>query len=343
MTPQAIDYPLPVDNTVLMAIAKCSTYTFVRYVLGFTTVEEKAVLKAGSVTHSALDRWFRGADIKTVMGIMESEYGVWAEANVKSDDRLAWHNIEKIMRYWFQTHPITDLPFGIHADKVEVTFEYPLDEQGEFISRGRIDAVVEDTSHHEDDRFLPLENKTTGSYLNNSNWRDKFTTDSQLSNYVWATEKFVGSKVAGGFINAIRFGRLPADPVRKCGTHKVPYAECADMHNQFEIIGPINRSPAELVEWRKTAIYLAKKFKELKQRFSSIEDIPKVRTQGKFNGGCTYCELKNYCDVGRPLNVFSGPRPILIHDPWEPGIGNSEMAERKQRLETQRVGKTKEA
>jgi len=338
-----VDYPLPVDNTVLMAMAKCSNYAFIRYILGYTTVEEKAVLKAGSVTHSALDRWFRGANIKTVMNIMATEYGEWADANVKNDDRLSWPNIEKIMRYWFQTHPITDLPFGIHADKVEVTFEYPLDDQGEFISRGRIDAVVEDTSHHEENRFLPLENKTTGSYLNNSNWRDKFTTDSQLSNYVWATEKYVGSKVTGGFINAIRFGRLPADPVRKCGTHKVPYAECADMHNQFEIIGPINRSPAELVEWRKTAIFLAKKFKDLKQRFDKIEDIPKVRTPGKFNGGCTYCELKNFCDVGRPLNVFGGPRPILIHDPWEPGIGNAEMAERKQRLEANRTGKTKEA
>jgi len=342
MTPQAIDFPLPVDNTILMGMAKCSTYVFIRYILGYTTVEEKALLKAGSVTHSALDRWFRGATIPTVMGIMASEYGEWAQANVKSDDRLAWPNIQKIMQYWFETHPITDLPFSIQPEKVEVTFEYPLDEQGEFLSRGRIDAVVRDISDHPEDqeyRFLPLENKTTGSYLNNSNWRDKFTTDSQLSNYIWATEKFMGSKVTGGYINAIRFGRLPADPVRKCAAHKVPYAECADMHNQFEIIGPINRSPAELVEWRKTAIYLAKKFKELKSRFDKIEDIPKVRTQGKFNGGCTYCELKNYCDVGRPLNVFGGPRPILVHDPWEPGVGNSEMAERKQRLEAQRTGK----
>jgi len=171
MTPNQIDYPLPVDNTVLMAMAKCSTYTFVRYNLGFTTIEEKALLKAGSVTHSALDRWFRGAGIKVAMGIMESEYGVWAEANVKNDDRLAWHNIEKIMRYWFETHPVLDLPFGIDTDKVEVTFEYPLDDQGEFLSRGRIDAVVRDTSHRDEHRYLPLENKTTGSYLNNSNWR----------------------------------------------------------------------------------------------------------------------------------------------------------------------------
>ena len=88
MTPAAIDYPLPVDNTVLQAMAKCSTYTFVRYVLGFTTVEEKALLKAGSVTHSALDRWFRGADIKTVMNIMATEYGEWAEANVNLELRV---------------------------------------------------------------------------------------------------------------------------------------------------------------------------------------------------------------------------------------------------------------
>jgi len=335
MTPAAVDYPLAVDNTVLSAIAKCSTYAFVRYVLGYTTVEEKATLKSGSATHTALERWFHGVSVKQAMAVFEAEYREWAEANVKSDDRLSWHNLEKIMKYWFETNPVMEMPFGIQPNKVEVTFEYPLDDQGEFISRGRIDAVVRDPDY--EDRFLPCENKTTGSYLNNSPWRDKFTTDSQLSNYVWATEKYTGSKVTGGFINAIMFRKLPSDPVKKCQKHKVNYAECADLHNQFEIIGPINRSPAELVEWRKSAIFLAKKFKDLKQRFSSIEDIPKVRTQGKFNQGCVYCELKNFCDVGRPLNVFGGPRPILSHDPWEPGVGNAEMASRKQRLDEDKV------
>jgi len=337
MTPSAVDYPLAVDNTVLQAIAKCSTYAYVTYILGYRTVEERAPLKAGIATHSALDRFFRGASAKTALAVFESEYREWAEANVKNDDRLSWFNLEKIMRYWFDTHKVIDMPFGVQPEKVEVTFEYPLDDNGEFISRGRIDAVVRDISHHDSDRFLPCENKTTGSYLNNSNWRDKFTTDSQLSNYVWATEQYVGSKVTGGYINAIRFGKLPADPNRKCGTHKVAYSECSDLHNQFEIIGPINRSPQELVEWRKTAIFLAKKFKDLKQRFNKIEDIPKVRTPGKFTGQCANCELKNFCDVGRPLNVFGGPRPILVHDPWEPGIGNAEMAERKQRLDADKA------
>ena len=299
--------PLYIDNSTMRAIAECSNEAFLRYHLGYTTPEERATLRSGEAAHEALAVWFRGGSKDDALARYAELYEEWAEENVAPVDRLSYANTSRILSYWFETHPLTGLPFRVDPKLVEIGFAYPLVD--DIIFCGRLDAVA---TSYEDRSVYVVEHKTTGSIT--PHWLKNFRMDSQVSGYIWAAQNHTAQLVVGAYLNAIEFSKLPSDPSRKCKTHATPYEECGHLHADFQLL-IVQRSQEELEEWRKTAIHLAKRYQDLVRRFPSLAELHKVRTQGKFHGACRFCAFADFCSVGRPMDLVTS---MLVHDPWSP-------------------------
>ena len=311
-----------VDNTTLKQVARCSSETVLRAILGWTTQEEKATLLSGSAGHEALASYFRaqarghGKDvcIDTGMHKLEHEYKEWAEAEVPEDDRLGWPNVRAIVAEWMETR-WGRLPFQFkHPDDVEVGFAYPLDEEGEFVFYGRMDGKA---YHLMDDSWVVAEHKFTGNM--SPFWVRQWKLDSQVTGYLWAAQQHYGD-VSGVMINAIELGKLPSSE-RQCRTHGMLYSKCSLQHVKAQLIGPITRTPEQFEEWRLTALMLARKYKELSEVYTTIEHLPYVRMTGCFSGACRLCDFYDFCSLGRPVHAIP---TMLKYAPWRPFIPNTE-------------------
>ncbi|MAH44929.1 hypothetical protein CMI37_03820 [Candidatus Pacearchaeota archaeon] len=303
--------PIAVDNSILNAVASCSTEAVLRYVYHYTTLDEAATLRSGSAGHDAMAVWLRGGTKDAALDAFTAAYYDWSAANnIPRDDRLAFNNIYTILDYWFDKNPVADLPYRVAPDLIEVGFAYPLDPDGEFTFCGRMDAIVGDITSSS---IYPLDHKFTGNLT--PYFKKRFRNDSQMSGYVWGAQQSTSRLIPGVYINAIELRRLPSDPVRRCRTHGTSYAECGYLHATYELIGPITRSDAEIDEWRRTAIHLARRFRDLLRRFPTLDDLWRVRTQGKFHGSCAFCHFNDFCAVGRPMNLVDS---MLRRERWEP-------------------------
>ena len=298
--------PLYVDNSQLKAVARCSTEAMVRYVLHWTTAEERAALLAGTAFHKAMEAHFQGETSEVALKAFTDNYSEWGEANVATTDRLHPTNLVRILNHWLETHAVRSLPFQVAHDLVEIGFSFPLTDEGDIVFCGRIDAIAT----YEGGHYI-VEHKSTGRI--SADWLDAFHLDSQLSGYIWAAGQHLGEPVVGAFLNAVEFSKLPGS-AGKCKTHGVPYSECGHLHANAQI-AVVTRTEAQLVEWRKTATTLARRFAEMKAKWPTLAHLHKVRTQGTFNGSCRWCSFKELCKLGRSVEYIHAN---LIHDPWSP-------------------------
>lgn len=141
---------IAIDNTILRTVARCDTEAVLRHVLGLTTVEESAALASGTAAHEALAAWLGGVDLGGAMGTFTAHYGAFVANCARPQDipaRLSLVNLTAVLAHWFETHPLTALPYVPDAELVEVAFAVPLDDAGEFTFTGRLDAVVRDRQH----------------------------------------------------------------------------------------------------------------------------------------------------------------------------------------------------
>jgi len=300
--------PIVVDNTILSMTAKCSTLAVTRGVLGYTAKEESANLRAGSACHACWATYFRGGTADEALAALAAcdDFEVWAGEHVEATDRLAFGNVSRIMRRWIETHPRERLPFVIDADKVEVYFESPLTDEGDIVYCGIMDALGQYNG-----AYYNIENKTTGRL--DQSWLRAQRMSAQISGYHWLAEQYLGAPIAGTFINVQELSRLPSDPSRKCKEHGVAYAECGALHSKAEI-GIDSRTPTRLAEWKKTAIHLAKKYREL-LRYNDLGMIQKVRMQGTTNNSCRWCAFSEWCYMERDSGYAASN---FTYDPWAP-------------------------
>ena len=308
--------PIYVDNSILDAVSSCSSEAVLRYVLGYTTRQQAAHLRAGSAGHKAFEAWFGGSDLATANGIFENEYRAWVEQafddGERVEDRLTFENTSRILDYWLQTHPVASFPWVVDPALVEVGFSVPLTDDGEYMLVGLADLIT--TDKHTGDTYI-VDHKFTGRVSHY--WMRQFYMSSQLSGYQWAASQYLdpGKQVVGSYINAVEFSKLPSDPVRKCAKHATPYAECGPLHTESRLLGPFMRTPAQLEAWRQTAIGLAKRYESLMRTYPTIERLGRVRMEGMFNGSCRFCEFHDFCRMGRPAGYADS---MLMADRWEP-------------------------
>jgi hypothetical protein len=104
----------------------------------------------------------------------------------------------------------------------------------------------------------------------------------------------------------------------KCKDHKVSYQECSIRHAGSHFVY-ITRGLAEMEAWQWTARKLIRKWDMLLTRaeqdgMAAIQDIP---MEGRFNEGCTFCEFKDFCKLGRNVSK-ANLRATFVDQPWNP-------------------------
>jgi hypothetical protein len=316
-----------VDNTLLAAVASCSTQAVLRHALGYTVSAEAPKLRAGKAAHSATECWLKGGSVDEAMAIFKRDYGDWADKQLlKENERgypnaLGSYSTSQILRYYFQENRPETLPLEIDPAFVEVGFQVPLTKETvrspvdgklhpAIIAYGRMDLF----GRRKSDGSLWAEDHKFTTRVSNDYMR-QFYLDSQVSHYVWAARRSFGKDVRGMYINAVPlFYSLPQSS-KKCAKHgNVSYDVCRSLHVEHRLEA-FTRSEEQLEEWWKTAVHLAKRYRDLCQRFPTLEDIHKVRSQGMFHKKCRWCHFKEWCESGRPAWAADG---VLEYDPWMP-------------------------
>lgn len=300
-----MNHALKVDNSILSATAECSTKAVLRYVLGYTSREEKIAVRAGQDAHSALAEYFLHGNKEMALEVFTRQYQDFSNEQMP-EDRLTYANTYDILDTWFDAHPLDQFPFEPIVEDIERVIVVPLGEGIEFFAK--VDAPVKE---RETGILAPLDHKTTGKIT--SWWTKQFRLGSQMTGYIWSLGEHYKESVTRAYINAIEFGKLP-DSTRKCSTHKVPYTECRKLHANWEILAT-SRSQEQLVEWKKTALFHARRYQEMKERITNIGLISFVRMQGTFNKSCTFCEFADFCASGRQPHMAES---LFVIDPWVP-------------------------
>jgi hypothetical protein len=333
-----------VDNTTLRSIASCETQAALKHALDKTVAEEKHQLEVGIAAHEILADHMRGKPRDYCLKRFELLYRGYSEDNgldrPDSKDspnpmyRMSWKNTSAILGEWLELNPLSGFPFLVKPKMVEVAFQLPLDDEcvcghweGEhrsggcryraqcqcleyhprFVFWGRMDAIVQ--ANH-DNALYVFDHKTTGRL---TPWKvDSFRMDSQMSGYTWAAQQSLGQKIAGIFVNAIEFSKLPSDPIRTCKVHGgVPYAECGPLHMKSELM-IFTRSDEQLARWHKNATQLAWQYRNMLKRVKSLDDLTSVAQEGTFHGACSFCDFKPFCQDEQKVPG------MLIEHVWRP-------------------------
>lgn len=298
-----------VDNSILSSVATCSTLAGLRYALGYAGRDEAGYLRAGTAVHEAMGAYLAYGDPQRALAALETNYAVWALANVPVGDRLSYGNVKRVVSEWMRTHPIAGLPFKIVGPEwVERAFQVSLLPTIDFV--GRMDAVAADPAGVE----WIVEIKTTGRL--DDRWRRRWRMASQLTGYTWAGEQERGKPVAGVYVVGIELAKLPDDPKRKCKTHGVAYIECGALHAQTEtLIEPRARQQVE--QWYDTAVKLAVRYRALVNAVRDAADVRSVHMEGQFTGACSECFVRDWCATGRDPAYVTG---LFEHKPWDPRV-----------------------
>lgn len=322
-----------VDNTTLRAMADCDSRVVLRHVLGFTVDEEKVKLEAGIAVHEVMASYFGGRKVEHCLAQFEMLYRGYSEELGLNGFKhplggYSWENLDKILNEWFARDPRATMPFSVNPKLIEIGIQVPLSDEcvcgfwehnhprpgcdgyrPAFVMWGRLDAIV--TAHH-DKKLYVLDHKSTGRLSTYTT--EKYRMDSQMSGYTWAAQKTLGQDIAGIFINAIEFSKLPSDPVRKCAKHGVIYAECGPMHMNTQLL-IYTRTATQLEQWRQDAIKLARRYRDLARNVKSLSDLTSVSMDGTFAGACGFCEFAKFCQAERSPSLEPS---MLIYNPWQP-------------------------
>jgi hypothetical protein len=295
----------------------CDTKALLRHHHGLAARgPEPSYFTAGRAAHEAHAVWLRGGAAEEALARFRDDYAAVAPADPL--DRLSYENTSTILRAWYETHPRELLPFEI-ADPahVEVGFQLPLTQHGdtEIVFYGRLDALVR---CKRTGRWFVLDHKHPSwcRRTGDRDYFDRFVGDSQMSGYVWAAAQTLGEPVAGVWINAIEFSRLPGagEPKRKCRGHGLPYAQCRTEH-VVSTMRELTRTPQQLEGWHANAVRLAQQYAALCERHPALADVSAAAQQGIFYGACAWCDFKFFCEANRPVAWAAG---MLEHRPWTP-------------------------
>lgn len=301
------------DNTILSALDTCDMKAGLRYVLGLTTGEERLELDAGSAVHEALAEWHKGHGIPAAMSAFDKLY-LKHGIKVSVEERLSYANVKRVLTRFFAYYKDNALPYTPQKDLVEVVFEAPLDEHGDFRIIGRIDQVISYQG-----RLVIGENKTTGSL--SGFWKDKWPMSSQLTTYVYGGQhgvvdgKPLGLPVEEALVLGIELRKVPNSET-KCRDHKLPYRECGDLHVKWEFSGPHPRPDGFIQRWRRDALKAAKRYAWMQANVTTIrEAVDQLEQQGQFSQACMFCEFKDYCRQGLPVELMEANLQVNRWDP----------------------------
>lgn len=294
--PCAPQRPVQVSNNSLKTIATCELQSVLKHCYRLVSRDEAASLRCGIAVHLALETFFRTDSTVQALQALTDDYQEWSDINLHQKDRRAFDNVHATLQEWFERYPtIASLPYTVKPEWVELEIAVPLDPDGDYTLTGRVDAVVECDGH-----LYVMDHKTAAKI--DAFWASQFKNDSQMSGYVWAVQKQLQRPVVGVLINGIQMAKLPSAANRICKTHQTDYEVCGPKHAVFELVA-LGRTPEQLDQWLDSAIKLARRQNVLLQTVQgiAIEDLnlDLFMAQGQFNGGCRWCDFKEFCEGGR--------------------------------------------
>lgn len=326
---------IALDNSTLVAEARCNLQSWLRYGLDLTTKRPKHAADAGTAFHLAAEAAFKGF---SQLAISKAMTFYQARDLTGAKDRLSATNVERICAAWLKRYPVErnflytrDSAGGMRAMfkidplLVEVPFQLPLaeiacpncDAQGcEFCMgkgglaihfTGRIDAIVE-----MDGKRWALDHKTTGKW--DAHWLAQFKESSQVSGYTWAVGEYLMSGAAQGcIINAVSMAKLNSSPTR-CPKHKMPYVDCAEAPEHFRTQFILcERTEEQLAAWKQAALHLASRFVKRLACFPTLGGgLGVIPATGPFTDACDWCDFNTFCAGG-----CTG-QAQLVEDRWDP-------------------------
>lgn len=326
----ADDGQLVCDNSILAATAKCSTYAFTRYACGLATRKTSLALSSGSALHAGLAVWLETGDIdkavETCADFYEplvDKYLVKIEAkDLPADDkRFSPPWVEAILHQYLTRYK-DRWPFKVIRGSTEKPISAPFPGPGEpkmnlpseklVTYVARLDAVVR---RWESGEKWNLDWKSTRKA--SDWWIAKQQVSSQFTGQRWLTEQAGIGEVAGCILGVLELPE-PHRSENKCKDHKVSYQECSIRHAGSHFVY-ITRGRAEIEAWKWTARKLIRKYDALLTRAGQdgMAAMPDIPMEGRFNEGCTFCDMKDFCKLGRNVSKAS-VRATFVDQPWNP-------------------------
>lgn len=306
-----------VDNSALASFYGCTTAAWLRYLQGYTGMEDSAALKAGSAAHKAREVYYKTGQVQDAMlAFMDSYYG-WAKAHVVGDDRLSYDNTFAIVQEYLRSlEPLGDgrfkgsvLAYPEPEKQIEIADCLPLDAQDGIYYATRMDGLGVYSNGYAIEEF-----KTTG--MINAIWKNKWKLASQLTGYLWGARQLFELPILGVFVQGLELGKLPSDPGRKCSTHGQKYSQCRLLHAKWETVGLLER-PEPLIEgWRQDALAGARKMRDLLVQAPNLADVQALAQEGMFNNNCQWCQFIGMCEMGRQPHLIQANLKVEWWSPF---------------------------
>jgi len=309
---------LVVDNTILSGVAKCHTYAYLRFCLGLAPRTESLALQAGHAIHSGMEHWMTHRQRNRAVRIMAAEYESAVEHYLKANDedvlggsdaRFAPERVEAIFHQHLDQLD-EHFPFRVVEGAVEAPIQAPLAIGVLYVAR--VDAMVRKSDAG---GKWSMDHKTTKRIT--EWWKEKQKTSSQWSGQVWIGRQASAHQVEGVVLHVIELPD-PHTSSKTCREHGVPYTECSVRHASYDYVY-VTRSEVELAAWHLSALRLVEQYQML-LALAEREGAPgvsEVSMQGRFNDGCTFCDMKEWCRLGRNTNK-NALRAAFRVEPWEP-------------------------
>jgi hypothetical protein len=313
----------PVVDFSALKDAVCSTRMALRHVLHRRPKAAGIPLVRGGLLHEALASWVEGGEVETVVTAFKTSYRPLFEAaveagTIEADSVWHWKSSARILRHRLESWNEHPLPYVGVPGMVEVAVVKKDIVPGvDYVAL--LDWIVRSTTG----AMWLLDWKTKKSL---TPWfAEQERTSAQYVGQV-ACAADTGIEVSGCLSVGIEVGKLNSSD-KKCKTHSMPYKDCALEHVTAPRIVPIQPTTRDVEGWEGTAKRLTKKLLRLKERVNSLEDVSGLPQEGRFHQACSFCDFREYCDLGRPANWVAR---MTVEETWNPLHEASKRASRKE-------------
>lgn len=316
---------LVVDNSILAATARCPTYAYVRYACGLATRKTSLALASGSALHVGLAVWLETDDIKAAVEACADNYEPAVDRYLQkieakelpADDRRFEPEWVTAVLHQYLTRYQGKWPFKVLKGSTEKPVSAPFPDANlpsgkSVLYVARLDGIVRRWT---EGGKWNLDWKSTRKA--SDWWISKQQTSSQFTGQRWLAEQTGSDEIEGVILAVLELPEKHRSE-NKCKDHKVNYQECSIRHAGSHFVY-ITRGRAEMEAWKWTARGLIREYDRLLTRaeedgIAAVHDIP---MRGRFNEGCTFCEMKQFCDLGRNVKA-ANLRATFVDQPWNP-------------------------
>lgn len=298
-----------VDNSIMRAVLTCSTLAAVQYALHLNAKGQAPALRQGQVGHAALAEWLDTESPNLALKVYRAGYAADVAPAVaalakgepraeKERARLGFERTRAILKAWLEARPLATWPLKVAAGDTELPISAPLPFALKDGRRVVFVALLDAIAKRRTGGLWSIDHKFRKGITDW--WKAKQQASAQFTGQMYLAREW-GIEVAGVYVNAIEIPEAKTSD-RKCSEHGQAYKDCDTKHARHELFST-TRSAGEMAAWLATMRKVVPRWATLRDRVQTLDDIHAraVPMEGRFNEGCTFCDLKAWCDAGRPV------------------------------------------